>query len=204
MGSLREITYRLWRRLEGANIPDDTKYTYRELKGYVTSGYKQALKNSYLEQRNVEDFKYGDDSISFSYTAPLLNDEAKELSYIELRGKPISFAGNRFVDINSANPASIFAQDYFPVRKEEVFLIRKQNDIPCMTYFYKEDKKAYFFGKEVKEQEVHVTERYSLSDDDDSDTGLPEEIENQAFELAYRLLVPVAPADRANDGVSNN
>lgn len=204
MASIKDNVYRLWRRISGGNIPDDTPYTYRELRGYVVSEIKDALRTNYLEQRNVEDFKYGDDSISYSYIANVLTDNTTGLKYVELKGSPISIAGNRFIDINSINPVAIPAINYIPVRKEEMFLLKLQNDIPCMTYFYKDNGNAYFFGSKVNESSVLVSERYSIGDDDEIDLNIPEEIENKAFERAYRLLVPLAPADRINDGVNNN
>lgn len=202
--TLKEIVYRLWHKLEGHNqISDDSKYTYRELRGYVRSGIANALKNSYFEQRNLEDFKYGDDSLSASYLADVLTDSDKQLQYVELTSKTISIAGNRFTDINSANPVSAFATMYVPIRLEERFVAGLQK-VPCMNYFYKEDGRAYFYGKKVNEAQVLVTDRYSLPNDDDKELGLPEEFENQVLEQAFRLLMPVLPADRENNGISQN
>lgn len=201
MSSIREISYRLWRRLEGGFISDDTKWTYRELKGYVVGGIATAMRDSYFAQRNLEDFKYGDDSIAYSYPATVSTDATKGLQYVSITGKSISIAGNRFLDINSMNPASGLATMYIPLRTEEVFINSLQKSLPCITYFYKENNKAYFIGKKVNEPQVLVTEKYSIPADDDADLTLPSEVENMAFEAAYRLLVPFIPADRANDGV---
>lgn len=200
----KEMVYRLWRRLEGGQIPDDTKYTYRELRGYIRSGIAKGLQDSYFQQRNLEDFKYGDDSISASYVANVLTDATKGLQYVELTSKTISIAGNRFTDINSVNPISAYAVQYIPIRLEERFIAGLQTEIPCMHYFYKENGRAYFYGKKVTEPSVLVTDRYAIPTVDDAELSLPEEFENQVLEGAFRLLMPPLPADRAIDGVSNN
>jgi hypothetical protein len=201
MSSIKEIVYRVWRKVDGGNLGDDSRFTYRELKGYVVAGIAQAMRDSYFAQRNLEDFKYGDDSIAYSYLATVSTDATKGLQYVTVTGKSISIAGNRFLDINSVNPASGVATMYIPLRTEEVFINKLQTSLPCINYFYKENNKAYFIGKKVTEAQVLVTEKYSIPADDDADLTLPSEVENMAFEAAYRLLVPLLPADRANDGV---
>lgn len=197
----KELVYTIWRKLEGSNIPDDTRWTYRELLGYVKSGLAFTLKQNYWENRNFEDFKYGDDSIAVSYKATLEADPDKGLPYVEITGSTIGVAGNRMLEINSVNPISAYAVDYIPVRYEELFVIKKQPRTPCMTYFYKENGRAYFYGKGSYDTEVMVTEKYSVPSDDEAELNMPLDFQNQVVEQAYRLIMNAqAPMDRMNDG----
>jgi len=202
MSTLKELTYRLWRRLDGGNISDDSKYTYRELVGHIKAGIADGLLASYNFQRNSEDFKYGDDSITASYKATVKYDTDKSLNYVELKAKTISVAGNRFTQISDANQVNRFSTIYVPIRREEILLRRLQPQIPCVVMFYREDGKLYFYNQEVKTKEVLISDRYSIPTDDNSDLTLPAEFENKLIQNAFILLTnPMVQPDRANDGI---
>lgn len=202
MSTLKELTYRLWRRLDGGNISDDTKYTYRELVGYIKAGIADALKQSYFEQRNLEDFKYGDDSISATYKATVRYDSEKGLNYVDVKSKTISIAGNRFTSISDVNPVSRFSTMYVPIRTEEILVRRLQPQIPCVVMFYREDGKLYFYNQEVKVKEVRVSDRYAIPTDDNSEMSFPSEFENKVLQAAFMIIMnPTVQPDRANDGV---
>ena len=206
MSSVREIVYRVWRILEGGNISDDSKRTYRELKGYVISGIADSLKKSYYEQRNIEDFKYGDDAITTSYKTTVATDTDTGLKYAALNNTTISIAGNRFTAINSVNPVNKFAKVYVPIRLEERLIVSKQECVPNVVYFYKDGAKAMFFGDVEPDLQVYVSSRYALPTDDDAELQLPEEFESMIIQNALALLMPSlgVKSDRENNGVPIN
>lgn len=204
MATIKEMTYRLWRRLEGSNIPDDSKWTYAELKGYIVSGITEGLKRSYYEQRNLEDFRYGDGNIAISTKQTVLTDTDSGLPYINITNKSISVAGNRFTSISSLNPISAFSKIYAPIRREEVLLVKLQPCVPNTVYFYIDSNKAFFFGDEEPESEVRLTSKYAIPTDDTVEMSFPTEFENNVLEIAFRLLLaPQVLSDRENNGVPN-
>lgn len=200
--NIKTLTYLLWHRLEGSRIPDDSKYTYRELKSYIVSGIAKALRDSYFEQRNLEDYKYGDDSITTTYKTAVQTDSETGLKYVPLTNKTISMAGGRFTMINSTNPVGKLAKTYVPIRLEERIVVSKQPCVPNVVYFYKEEGKAYFYGEQVTESSVYVSDRYAIPTDDDAELTLPAEFENNVLQQALQLLLPnQLPSDRQNNGV---
>jgi len=202
MASIRTLVFQLWRKLENGNIPDDTRFTFRELKGYVVSGIAKALRDSYFEQRNLEDYKYGDDSITTTYKTAIQTDSETGLKYVPLTNKTISMAGGRFTMINSINPVGKLAKTYVPIRLEERIVVSKQPCVPNVVYFYKENGKAYFYGEQVTESSVYVSDRYAIPNDDDAELTLPAEFENNVLQQALQLLIPAQfPSDRQNNGV---
>jgi len=204
MSTIREIVFRIHRKLDGGFITDDSKYTYRELRGYVVSGIANALKQSYLEQRNLEDFKYGDDTITTSYKTSVLTDAETGLKYVALANTTISIAGGRFTLINSVNPVGKFARIYAPIRLEERIVVANQPCIPNLTYYYKENDRAYFYGEQTTEAEVYVSDRYAIPSDDDAELNMPVEFENQVILSALQILAPTQfPQDLQNNGKPN-
>lgn len=203
MSSIKELSYRIWRRLENGSIPDDSRWTYRELKGYVISGIAKGLKDSYYEQRNIEDFKYGDDGITTSYKTTVNTDSETGLKYATLNNTTISIAGNRFTSINSINPIGKFAKTYVPIRLEERLIVSKTECVPDVVYFYKDGGKAMFFGDVEPDSQVYVSSRYAIPTDDDAELQMPEEFENAVIQSALALLMPSlnVPSDRENNGV---
>lgn len=203
MSTIKELTYKLWMRLEGGQIPDDTRYTYRELKSYIVSGIALSLKTSYFEQRNLEDFKYGDDSISVTYTANVLQDSNTEEYYSEFTGETISIAGNRFITVSSTGKDR-FSTTFVPLRHEEVFISKFQPTIPCIVPFYKENNRIKYIVRNMRDSQVKITERYSVNTNDDAQLTLPLEFENMVVSEAFKLIMPPVVADRENNGIPNN
>ena len=111
--NIKTLTYLLWRRVDGGIPTDDSRYTYRELKSYIVAGIASALKSSYFEQRNLEDYKYGDDSITTTYKTTIQTDSETGLKYVPLENKTISIAGGRFTNINSINPIGKYAKNFW-------------------------------------------------------------------------------------------
>lgn len=202
--TIRKLVFALWRKLENGNIPDDSRYSYRELKVYIVSGIANALKTSYFEQRNLEDYKYGDDSITTTYKTTIQTDSETGLKYVPLTNKTISVAGGRFTSINSINPIGKFAKNYVPIRFEEIIIVSNQPCVPNVVYFYKQDSKAFFFGTNPTEATVYVSDRYAIPNDDDAELTLPAEFENTVLQQALQIIVPAQfPSDRQNNGVPN-
>lgn len=202
--TVKELVYTLWRRLENGFISDDSSYTYRELRTYIISGVALSLKQSYLEQRNLEDFKYGDDSITTTYKTSVLTDADSGLKYVTLQNETISIAGNRFTTVSSTNAVNKLSINYIPIRREELLVRKMQPCIPNVVLYYKQEGKLYFYGDKTTETSVFVSDRYAIPKSDESELTMPEEFGNQVIEGALRLIVPTRfPADRENNGVPN-
>lgn len=203
MSSVKEMVYRVWRRLEGSNIPDDSRYTYRELRGYIISGVAKSLRDSYYEQRNIEDFKYGDDGITTSYKTTVNTDSETGLKYATLDNTTISIAGNRFTSINSINPIGKFAKTYVPIRLEERLIVSKTECVPDVVYFYKDGGKAMFFGDVEPDSQVYVSSRYAIPTNDEAELDMSEEFESAVIQNALAILMPSlnVVSDRENNGV---
>lgn len=205
MANIKELTYKLWAKLDGGvQITDDSKYSYRELRGYIVSGIARSLRDSYFEQRNLEDYKYGDDSITTTYKTTIQTDIETGLKYIPLENKTISVAGGRFTNISSINPIGKYAKNYVPIRLEERIIVANQPCVPNVVYFYKQDGKAFFYGENPTEASVYVSDRYAIPTDDEAELTLPAEFENNVLQQALQLLVPAQfNSDRQNNGVPN-
>ena len=202
--NIKTLTYLLSRRVDGGLITDDSRYTYRELKSYIVAGIASALKNSYFEQRNLEDYKYGDDSITTTYKTTIQTDSETGLKYVPLENKTISIAGGRFTNISSVNPIGKYAKNYVPIRLEERIIVANQPCVPNVVYFYKQDGKAFFYGETPTEYSVYVSDRYAIPTDDEAELTLPAEFENNIIQQALQLLLPnQVLSDRQNNGVPN-
>lgn len=203
MSSLKELTYRLWRHLEGGNIPDDSRFTYSELIGYIRGGVSAALKTNYFEHLNLDDYKYGDDGISATYTVSVVHNDDKHggLPYATLPAKPISLPGNRGVSISDKNRVSVWSNVYVPIRQEEVLVGRLQPTIPCVIQYYRTGTDLVFFNNEVKLGELSVTVRYGLPQSDEEELSMPEEFHNSVLTEAIRICnAEIRPIDNVNDG----
>lgn len=203
MSSIKDLVYRLWDRLDGGLATDDSAHTYRELKGYITSGIALALKQNFYESLNADEYRYGSDNISITITQQVEEDAVTGLKYVDIPFKTINVAGNRLNSITSPNPVQRGATRYTPQRKEEVFVGSLQPKVPCVVLYYKEDNKFYFYNGDVKDTNVKVTQKYALPTDDEVDLGL-DEYENQILQQAMSLTMQVLPSDRSNDGVPIN
>lgn len=201
--SIKSLTYRLWRHLEGGNIPDDSRFTYRELTGYTRGGIASALKANYFEHLNLDDYRYGDDGISATYSVSVIHDDSKHggLPYLTLPAKPISLPGNRGVSITEKNRVSTWATMYVPVRQEEVFVGRLQPTIPCVIQYYRTGSDIVFFNGEAAVGDLSVNIKYGLPADDEAELNMPEEFHNDVIAAAVRLCNgEIRPVDDVNDG----
>lgn len=202
--TIKNLIYKLWRRLSGGNIPDDSPYTYKELRGYIVGGVLETLKANYYEQLNSNEYRYGSDDITTTSTEEVKTDEATGLKYVDIPFQTIKVAGNRMLSITSPNPISTSAIRYVPVREEEVFVTNLQPPIPCVVLYYRSDNKAYFFNQKNLDKEVKINQKYALPTDDEADLILPES-ENIIIERALRLFGMLQiPSDGNNDGSANN
>jgi hypothetical protein len=204
MTTIKELVFRLHRKLDGGSITDDSKYTYKELLGYIRSGLKALMKTPYYEALNLDDSRYGADNVSVTTTNTISLDTVTGLKYITTTNETIAVAGNRQVNITSANPVSRYAVTYIPIRQEEVLVNRLQDQIPCVVLFYREGNRFYLFNGETKEKTVKLTERYAIPTDEDAEIVGGEDVANQVIQQAMQLLMNgQVPSDRSNDGVPN-
>lgn len=203
--NIRTLTYSLWHRLEDGTIPDDSRFTYRELKGYIRSAIASAMKRNFFENLNADDFRYGDDSVVTTYTnIPVFTEPDTGLQYIELPAQTVSIAGGRNIDIHDRNPLSNWANEFIPIRREEHFVAKLQTPIPCVINFFRKGKKVYFMGN-LDSSVVDVTQSYSLPINDEADLALPPEYELDIIAQALELVAPkIAQADKENNGVHDN
>ena len=207
MATIREITFRAWRILEGGDIPDDSRFRYKEVRDHVKSAIKLALKQNYFEQLSAQESRYGDDSISVIYDITVKEDSSTGLKYADVPGEGISVpAVNRTINITEKNPHSLWAADYIPVRQEEAFTARLQDDIPCVVLYTIIGKRIEFFNDEVETgKALRLVRKYTVTDNDDEELSLPGEYELQVVQQTIQMLNPeIRPADRENDGVPRN
>lgn len=201
MSSIKNLTYRLWRRVEGGNIGDDSRYTYEELAGYIRQGVAIALKGSYYEVINSSEYKYNDANLTVSTKQTVTTDSDTGLKYVDIPLKSITISGSRALSITSVNPVSTTAVRYIPIREEEVMVAKLQTPIPNVVLYYRMDDRAYFYNKAVTETEVKVNQKYTLPTDDDAEITVPE-AEATILENALRLMGQLPTiGDRDNNGV---
>jgi len=201
--NIRTTTFALWRHLEGGDIPESSKYTYKELREYVVAAYLESLKANYYEQLNSNEYRYGASDITTTTTQEVKVDDVTGLQYIDIPLQTIKVAGNRMLSITSPNPVSTSAIQYIPVRDEEVFVAKLQPPIPCVVLYYRSDGKAYFFNQKTLDKKVKTNQKYALPTDDDAELTLPES-EGAVLERCLRLWGQQYPSDRNLDGVPNN
>lgn len=210
MATLKELTYRLWRLLDGGDISDDTRFSYKELKGYIGSGIGLALKQNAFEQRNASpDLLYGSGQYAKTTIRDVQYDE-EGTAYIETKDKSVAFGGSRNFEVSSVNPLSRWAKTFVTIRKEELFLQKFQANIPNVIQVVVDGSKLYFRGNAVLSgdlEQVKLSQYYVIPDleEDDSELDLPTEYENQIVDQAFQILMRERiNEDRANDGVPAN
>lgn len=205
MSTLKTLTYRAWRILEGGDIPDDSRFRYKEVRDHVRAAVAYALKQNYFESRNDEDgFKYGDDTITTVADVTTQEDTETGLVYITVGGDAVSVpAANRMLSIQEPNPYSRWAKTYIPVRSEERFVGQLQPDIPCVILYERNGDRITFYNGLVEAGEkLRLLQKYTITDDDDAELNLPSEYELQVVDSVTRLLDrEIRLADRENNGV---
>lgn len=201
MAKISEIRDLVWRNLEGGFIPDDTRFTKREITVYVRAGISQALKENMFELLNNSEFKYFS-GYGKTTTKTVKTDPTTEVQYIDSPDKSLAIGGMRNYDISSANPFSLWAVNYVAVRPEEVFVLKGQPSIPNVILYTVKDNKIMFFNGIVTDKEVTLTQKLVIPDSDDDEFDIPEEVVARAVTLAIGLAErEVKETDRAIDGV---
>lgn len=205
MSTLKTLTYRAWRILEGGDIPDDNRFRYKEVRDHVRAAVAYALKQNYFESRNDEDgFKYGDDTITTVTDVITQEDTETGLIYVTVEGDAVSVpAANRMLSIQDPNPYSRWAKTYIPVRSEERFVGQLQPDIPCVILYERNGDRITFYNGLVEAGEkLRLLQKYTITGDDDAELNLPSEYELQVVDSVTRLLDrEIRLSDRQNDGV---
>jgi hypothetical protein len=203
--TVKEIIFALWRKLSNGDIPDDSPYTYNELRIYVRSGLRTLMEDSYYKDINNDDTRYGADNISVTTTNTINTDDTTGLKYITTTNSTVSVGGNRQVSITSANPVARFSTQYIPIRQEEVLVNRLQDQIPCVVLYYREGDRFYFFNGETKDKTVKLTERYAIPSDDEAEIEGGTGIASRVIAAALQILMSVqVPSDKNNDGTTNS
>ena len=205
MATLRELTFRAHRILDGGDITDDSRFRYKEVRDHVRAAVAYALKQNYFESRNDEDgYKYGDDTITKVSDVVTQEDPNTGLIYITVEGDAVSVpAANRTLSIQDPNPYSRWSKTYIPVRSEERFVGQLQPDIPCVILYERNGGRITFYNGLVEAGEpVKLLQKYTVTNDDDAELNLPVEYELQIVDSVTRLLDrEIRLSDRANDGV---
>lgn len=201
--TIKELTYLLWRHLEGGNIPDDSRFTYRELRAHIKGIVFRYLKANYFEGLNSDEYRYGDDGLTTLYTVKVNYNDPKHgnLPYLVLPAKPMSLPGNRNVVISEANRISKWSKRFVPVRQEEVFVGSLQPNIPDVIQYYRSGTDMVFYNGPITDKELNVTIKYSLPEDDNVDIGVLNDYQHQIIIDAVRLVSgEIKPTDINNDG----
>lgn len=205
MATVKELTYSVWKILDGREPTDDSRYSYRQIRIIVLSALSDAMKRDWYEQRNTGDTIYGNDNYSSTYRdLEVMTDSENGLKYIEVPARTISIPGGRDVSITDANPVSRWSKKYIPVSSTERFSLGLQPSIPCVILYYKQDNKYWFYNGIVNENSLDVTLRYAIPDNDDVNVNMPEEFHNYVVQTAVQTLNPqLRPVDHNNDGTEN-
>lgn len=207
MTTLKKLTYRVWRILEGGDIPDDSRFRYDEIKDHIRASVFTALKSNYFEGRNDEDgYKYGNDSVTVDSIVTTKHDDSMGIAYIDVEEASIAVpAVNRMLSITDLNPYSRGSKMYIPVRSEERFTGQLQPPIPGTILYERTGGKVYFYNEIIKAGcEVRLRQKYVVKDEDDSPLNLPLEYEAQIVDTVTRLLDrEIRMRDISNDGSPN-
>lgn len=200
MAKIAELRDLVWRNLEGGFIPDDTRFTKREITLYVRGGISQALKEYNFELLNNSEFKY------FSGYAKTTKKEVKtdpdtDLQYIDSPDKSLAIGGVRNYNISSANPFSRWAVNYVFIRQEEVLVGKLQPNVPNVIQCVIHDNKILFTNGTTTDKQVTLSQKLVIPDSDDDEFDIPEEIVSRAVSIAIMTAErELKPTDRAIDG----
>lgn len=207
MSTIKDLTYRSWRIIEGGDIPDDSRFRYKEVRDHVRSAIAFALKQNYFEQMNAGESRYGDDTLAKVYDSTIKTDPDTGIRFVEDPADSISVpASTRTTSIVDPNPYSIHATTYIPVRMEEVFVANLQPNIPCTVMYARMGDRFEFFNDQIEDgKRIKIIRKYSVTKDDEEDLNLPSEYELQIVNQVVQTLNPeIRQSDRQNDGVPIN
>jgi len=200
MAKIAELRDLVWRNLEGGFIPDDTRFTKREITLYVRAGISQALKENMFELLNNSEFKY------FSGYGKTTEKEVKvdphtDLQYIDAPDKSLAIGGIRNYDLSSPNPFSRWATTYVFIRPEELLISKTQPNIPNVIQCLVKDGKIFFTNGETYDKKVTLTQKLVIPDSDDDEFDIPEEVVARAVSIAIMTAErELKPTDRTIDG----
>lgn len=204
--NLKDIIYTLWRELEGGFIPDDTRYTYKNIRVVVLASIGEAALELAMRLRNADpDDPYP--TYYSEYEADIKFDSKGNNYYAELQGKPISFNGIRNYDVTpSENSFHLHAIDFLPTTHKEWFALKKLPRIPKVVHYIVGTTRMYFMENLEEGDLITVSQGFSVptigGEDEDVTTNIPDEIARKV--LADSLIIlnqEVRQSDRANDGV---
>lgn len=199
MAKISELRDLVWRNLEGGFIPDDTRFTKREITVYVRSGIAQALKENMFELLNNSEFKYFSGYGKSSQKEVKVDEEG--VQYIDSPDKSLAIGGMRNYNISDPNPFSRWATIYVAIRPEEVTVQKLQANIPNVIQYTIKDNKILFFNGIVKTDKVNLTQTLVIPDSDDDDFDIPEEVVSRAITIAIGLAErELKVTDRTIDG----
>lgn len=201
MATIKELTYLLWRNLEGGNIPDDTRFKEGEMYTYMSDAVARVMREKYFEDRNISENKYPENG----KTSVKEIKRDRDTQYIELTDKSIDLGGVRKYQITQRNPFSRWVVEFAGVDEEEVFNYNKMPKIPNIILYTLKDNKIYFYNGVVQDEEVTLTQYYVLPNDIDDDYDLPKDVGNRAMAYALQMAqAEIKPIDREIDGTPIN
>lgn len=206
---LKEIVYNLWRNLEGGYIPDDTRYTYGNIRVAVVSVIGDAATSLAMRLRNaIPDDPYptyvSEETVEVKY------DSVSGVNFVELKSKPLSFNGKRTYDVNpSENSFNMHALDFVPILPQEWFALKKLPRVPKIVYYIVMPGRLNFLEGVNAGDKVSVSQSFSIPTAGDELTDdsaeVPDEIAHEVSIKALTVLrEQLKQSDRANDGVPVN
>src|SRR5690625_4208704 len=164
--TIENLTYRVWRILEGGDIPDDSRFRYGEIRDHVRSAVAYFMKASLFETLQADEYRYGDSSVTFVEEQTVGKDATG--AYITLTGQQISSpVTSRLLHITDVNPFDRNSVRYVPVRPEERFLSQFQEPVPGVVLFERNGNEVRFFNRPVScGTKVKVYRTYAIPEDD--------------------------------------
>lgn len=206
---LKDIIYTLWRNLEGGFIPDDTRFTYKSIRTVVLGCIGDAALDLAFKLRNADpDDPYP--RYYNEYESEVKFDPQGNCFYSEIKGKSLTFDGNRSFDITLAEDyMHRFAVDLVPTNSREWFLLKKLPPVPKVVYYLIGTNRVIFTADMSEIGSVKISQGFSVptegNEDEDVSVIVPDEIGRAVLINALNILnANVRQSDRANDGVPLN
>lgn len=206
---LKDIIYTLWRELEGAYIPDDTRFNYNSIRTVVVACIGESALDLAFKLRNADP----DDPYPMyynQYTSEVKYDSTSKSYYADIKGKSLTFDGNRSFDVvASENSFHKHAIDFLPTNSREWFSLKKLPKVPNVVYYLIGTNRLTFMSDVVQVESVDISQGFSVptsgNEDEDAGINIPDEIGRSVLINALNILNGgVRQSDRANDGVPLN
>lgn len=206
---LKDIVYTIWRELEGGYIPDDTRFTYKNIRTVVVGAIGEAALELSMRLRNADpDDPYP--TYYNEYQSEVKYDAKTNNYYAELKGKPITFNGTRSYDVVPAEDSfHLHAIDFLPTTPKEWFSIKKLPRIPSVIHYLIGTKRINFMSTVDEGSFVTISQGFSVptagGEEEDLATNIPDELGRTIITNSLVILRDqLRPSDRANDGVPIN